>query len=80
MKTFRGAASGAAFIMAAVGASAPALAQASDVYAGKTLTVLVGLAASAADALLRPALRRLCKRAQARRDQKRDLYADGGGI
>jgi len=43
-------------------------------------SVLVGFAASAADALLRPALRRLCKRAQARRDQKRDLYADGGGI
>jgi bifunctional enzyme CysN/CysC len=43
-------------------------------------SVVVGLAASAADALLRPALRRLFKRAQERRDQKRDLYTDGGGI
>jgi Tripartite tricarboxylate transporter family receptor len=54
MKTFRGAASGAAFIMAAVGASGQALAQTSDVYAGKTLTVLVGLAAGgSADTLVR---------------------------
>ncbi|MFZ9501260.1 MAG: hypothetical protein ACO27F_06780, partial [Beijerinckiaceae bacterium] len=41
---------------------------------------LIGLAAALADALLRPAARRLVKRIQARRDQKREVYADGGGI
>ena len=43
-------------------------------------SVFAGLAAAVADALLRPAARRLFKRAQDRRDQKRDFYADGGGI